>query len=106
MAVLEVWGPGSHEVSTLGGARYTIGKRGDADLPITTDAAVSGMHVLLERAGAVWCPRDLGSRNGTFVNGERLFGERALHDGDEIVVGRTRLVFRAEASGDEPTTEG
>jgi len=104
MAVLEVWGPGRHDVSALGGARYTIGKRSDADLSIATDAAVSGMHVLLERAGAVWCVRDLGSRNGTFVNGERLFGERVLRDGDEIIVGRTRLVFRDEASGDETTT--
>jgi pSer/pThr/pTyr-binding forkhead associated (FHA) protein len=105
MAVLEVWGPGSHDVAVLGGTRYTIGKRGDADLSITTDAAVSGMHVLLERAGAVWCVRDLGSRNGTFVNGERLFGERVLRDGDEITVGRTRLLFRGEASGNASTTE-
>jgi hypothetical protein len=105
MAVLEVWGPGSHDVAVLGGARYCIGKRGDADLSIATDPAVSGMHALLEPAGATWCVRDLGSRNGTFVNGERLFGERVLRDGDEIVVGRTRLVFRDEASGDASTTE-
>ena len=53
MAVLEVWGRGATRWSTLGGVRYTIGKRVDADLSIATDAAVSGMHVLLERAGAV-----------------------------------------------------
>jgi DNA-binding NarL/FixJ family response regulator len=53
----------------------------------------------------VWCARDLGSRNGTFVNGERLFGERVLRHGDEIRVGRTRLLFRDEGSGDAPTTE-
>jgi DNA-binding CsgD family transcriptional regulator len=105
MAVLEVWGPQRHDVAVLDGSRYSIGKRGDADLPIAADAAVSGMHVLLERAGEVWCARDLGSRNGTFVNGERLFGERVLRDGDEIRVGRTRLLFRDEASGDAPTTE-
>ncbi len=105
MAVLEVWGPAGHDVAVLGGVRYTIGKRGDADLSIAADAAVSGMHVLLERAGAVWCVRDLGSRNGTFVNGERLFGERVLREGDEIVVGRSRLVFRDEASGGASTTE-
>jgi DNA-binding CsgD family transcriptional regulator len=105
MAVLEVWGPRRHDVAVLGGSRCSIGKRGDADLPITADAAVSGMHALLERAGAVWCVRDLGSRNGTFVNGDRLFGERALRDGDEIRVGRTRLLFRDEESGDAPTTE-
>ena len=105
MAALEVWGPGSHDVAVLGGVRYTIGKRGDADLSIATDTAVSGMHVLLERAGAAWCVRDLGSRNGTFVNGERLFGERVLREGDEIVVGRTRLVFRDEEPGGASTTE-
>ena len=105
MAVLEVWGPGSHDVAVLGGSPYCIGKRDDADLSIATDAAVSGMHALLERAGATWCVRDLGSRNGTFVNGERLFGERVLRDGDEIIVGRTRLVFRDEAAGEESTTE-
>jgi pSer/pThr/pTyr-binding forkhead associated (FHA) protein len=89
-----------HDLAVLSGARYCIGKRADADPSITTDAAVSGMHALLEPAGATWCVRDLGSRNGTFVNGERLFGERVLRDGDEITVGRTRLVFRDEVSGD------
>jgi pSer/pThr/pTyr-binding forkhead associated (FHA) protein len=34
------------------------------------------------------------SRNGTFVNGERLHGERALHDGDTIRLGTTRLTYR------------
>ena len=105
MAVLEVWGPGRHDLAVLGGSTFSVGKRSDADLPITADAAVSGMHVLLERAGAVWCARDLGSRNGTFVNGERLFSERVLRDGDEIRVGRTRLLFLDEASGNAPTTE-
>jgi hypothetical protein len=105
MALLEVWGPRRRDVAVLDGSRYSIGKRDDADLPISADAAVSGMHVLLERAGPVWCARDLGSRNGTFVNGERLFGERALRDGDEIRVGRTRLVFRDAASAAAPTTE-
>jgi hypothetical protein len=105
MAVLEVWGPGRHDVAVLGGSTYSVGTRSDADLPITSDGAVSGMHLLLERAGAVWCVRDLGSRNGTFVNGERLFSAHVLRDRDELRVGRTRLVFLDEASRDGPTTE-
>jgi len=105
MAVLEVWGPAQHEIAVLDGARCSVGKRDDADLPITSDAAVSAMHVLLELAGTVWCARDLNSRNGTFVNGERLCGERVLRDGDEIRVGRTRLLFRDETSRNTPTTE-
>ena len=39
--------------------------------------------------------RDLGSRNGTFVNGGRIIGEHALHSGDEVLLGRLRLVFHS-----------
>jgi DNA-binding CsgD family transcriptional regulator len=38
--------------------------------------------------------RDVGSRNGTFVNGQRLWQEQALRDGDEIRAGGVRLVYR------------
>jgi DNA-binding NarL/FixJ family response regulator len=43
--------------------------------------------------------RDLDSRNGTFVNGQRVWRERPLRPGDELRVGATRLVYRS----DEPT---
>lgn len=42
--------------------------------------------------------RDLSSRNGTFVNGERVLTERPLRRGDEIRIGRSRLVYRPESS--------
>ena len=45
--------------------------------------------------------RDLGSRIGTFVNGGKIIGERALHAGDEILLGRLRLLFRGPALGTE-----
>jgi DNA-binding NarL/FixJ family response regulator len=48
--------------------------------------------------------RDLGSRNGTFVNGGRIIGDRALHSGDEIVLGRLRLLFRGPIQGKETAT--
>jgi len=53
-----------------------------------------------------WCIRDLGSTNGTLVNGKRLVGERVLRDGDEITLGRTRLVYRDQANWREPSTDG
>ena len=55
----------------------------------------------VERFGDTWVVRDLGSRNGTFVNGERIIGERALHSGDEILLGRLRLLFQGPATGKE-----
>ncbi len=51
------------------------------------DINVSRRHALLsERGGEVWLC-DLGSRNGTFIDGVRLDGERLLRDGDQIQVG-------------------
>jgi DNA-binding NarL/FixJ family response regulator len=59
------------------------------------------VHAVFERFGDAWCVRDLGSRNGTFVNGNRIVGERALHSGDEILVGRLRLLFHGPTRGKE-----
>jgi hypothetical protein len=54
------------------------------------------MHAVLERFPAGWVVRDLDSRNGTFVNGERLWGDRPVGAGDEIRVGDATLVLRAD----------
>jgi hypothetical protein len=56
---------------------------------------VSGVHAHLERRGARWIAEDDGlSRNGTFINGDRLHGQRTLRDGDVIMVGDTMIGFR------------
>jgi pSer/pThr/pTyr-binding forkhead associated (FHA) protein len=61
---------------------------------VIEDPKVSRLHALLERFDAGWTVRDLGSRNGTFVNGERIVGSRVLHNEDQIRLGETLLVFR------------
>jgi hypothetical protein len=77
-----------------------VGTLESNDLVVDPDG-VSRVHAVFERFGDAWCVRDLGSRNGTTVNGDRVIGERALHAGDEIVLGRLRLVFRGPARGKE-----
>jgi FHA domain len=74
----------------------TVGTLASNDVVVDADG-VSRVHAVFERFGDAWCVRDLGSRNGTFVNGGRIIGERALHSGDEIVLGRLRLLFRGPA---------
>lgn len=93
---LELWVEGSHERVPLDGERLTIGLSPSNDLPLPFDRTVSRVHAVLELVAARWCVRDLGSRNGTFVNGERIWGERPLRSGDEIRVGGVRLVARLE----------
>jgi pSer/pThr/pTyr-binding forkhead associated (FHA) protein len=70
------------------------------------DPTVSHVHAILERVGPIWVIRDLGSRNGTKINNERLVQQRRLRHRDEIFVGRTRLVFLDAASARRPDTEG
>jgi DNA-binding CsgD family transcriptional regulator len=89
----------------LEGTRCTVGHSAQADLVISDDPAVSRVHIVLEQIGRGWFVRDLGSHNGTQVNGERLLGERPLRDGDELLVGRTRLVYRDRSSSKETTTQ-
>ena len=104
MAVLEVWDSHGHQPVTLEGGRVTIGSRSDNDITIGGDSTVSRLHALLERVGDRWGLKDLNSTNGTRVNGRPLFGEHVLRDGDELQLGRTRLVFRDSRAAREPST--
>jgi pSer/pThr/pTyr-binding forkhead associated (FHA) protein len=103
VATIEVSGPLSHDFMVLEGERCSIGKSTDADYVIGSDPAISRIHVMLERIGGAWMIRDLNSLNGTFVNGHRLFGERPLRDGDEVHIGRTRLLYRDRVDPKETT---
>jgi hypothetical protein len=97
---VEVWGRGGRELRALESGRLTVGTLESNDVVVNADG-VSRVHAAFERLGGSWCVRDLGSRNGTFVNGRRIIGERALHPGDEIILGRLRLVFHGPAGGKE-----
>ena len=71
------------------------------------DALVSVKHLSVSVANNACVVDDLGSSNGTFVNGERLSGVRVLNDDDEIMLGKTILRFAARrndtaASSDKP----
>ncbi len=73
--------------------RTIIGRR-NADL-LVEDPDVSRQHAALERYEERYLIRDLGSTNGTFVNGRKVDVE-ILHPGDVIQVGDTRITFRIE----------
>jgi hypothetical protein len=77
------------------GDQVTIGRVAENDLALDWDGEVSRTHAQLERVGGDWTLVDDGlSRNGSFVNGERVHGRRRLADGDAIRLGQTTLVFR------------
>lgn len=73
----------------------SIGRSRENDLALEEDTSASRIHAAIQRIGGSWCVRDLGSANGTFVNGQRLQGERPLESGDEIAIGKHVLIFRS-----------
>lgn len=78
--------------------RVTVGRGDEVDLQLAADERVSRLHAEIERIGGVWTVSDDGlSRNGSFLNGERITGRRRLSDGDELRFGNTVVVFRAPA---------
>jgi hypothetical protein len=104
MATLEIWDSRGRDYFTLGGERIIVGAADEADL-VLDDGTVSQVHVRLDRSGGIWMLADLGSKNGTLLNGRRIASPHRLRHGDDIVVGRTKLVFLDKATQRKyPTT--
>ena len=86
-------------------ARLTIGRGVGSDLQLSWDSEVSRVHAQLERLGGDWVLIDDGlSRNGTYVNGERLHTRYRLRDGDVILIGSTTMSYRADRIPPSPDT--
>jgi hypothetical protein len=74
----------------------TVGRSEAADVAVTWDSEASSIHAQLAPVGEGWVVVDDGlSRNGTFVNGERLKGRHLLRNGDSLRFGRTTVVYRS-----------
>jgi len=81
--------PTTHEFV---GHRLAVGRLSDNDVQLD-EGSVSSRHaeIVVDEGAAVL--RDLGSTNGTFLNGEQVVGEASLREGDEIYFGSVRTVF-------------
>jgi serine phosphatase RsbU (regulator of sigma subunit) len=77
----------------LEGDRLSIGRSTANDLSYPDDGGLSRLHLVLERDGDDWTVRDLGSKNGTVVNGERIAAPCRLRPGDRITAGHLVLLF-------------
>jgi pSer/pThr/pTyr-binding forkhead associated (FHA) protein len=101
-------GGGNQRIHPLeeGEQELTIGRRPSNPVGLAWDPNVSRVHALLERVGDAWTVADDGlSRNGTFVNNERLTGRRRLIDGDVIRCGDTMIAFCDPSRGESRVTD-
>ena len=81
-----------------------VGRRDAADIQLDFDNEVSGLHAQLEIVGGDTTLVDDGlSKNGSYVNGERVRGRKLLRDGDVLRFGKSLVLYRAPgaASGTE-----
>jgi pSer/pThr/pTyr-binding forkhead associated (FHA) protein len=83
------------DVVQLNAHPLTVGRAANNDLPLSGDEYASGRHARFEpRRDGVWL-EDVGSTNGTFVNGIRVTRERKLTPGDVVRIGETDLRFES-----------
>jgi sigma-B regulation protein RsbU (phosphoserine phosphatase) len=82
-------GPNAGRRYKLGDGDYIIGRRSDCQI-FVPDMRVSRQHARIRRENSQWAIEDLGSNNGTYVNGQRV-QSGVLHDQDEIVIANNRI---------------
>ena len=88
-------GPNPGTVFTLEGEQFSIGRDSSNEISIN-DSEVSRRHARLAFQGGKFVIEDLGSTNGTYVNGQRLTGQRVLKSGEVISLGeKIELVYEA-----------
>jgi class 3 adenylate cyclase len=91
---------GKQHIVTLGEeeSAITVGRRLENDVALSWDGEVSRAHARLLRGHDGWALVDEGSRNGSYLNGQRITGRQPLRDGDVLRFGDTVVLFRAPVS--------
>jgi len=79
-----------------------IGRAAEGVGRLAEDVEISRRHARIARSGSGYTVEDLGSRNGTFLNGRRIDKAEMLGVGDEIQVGNTTLIVQVGAIPDAP----
>lgn len=80
---------------------YTLGRDERSDIAVP-DTTVSGKHAEIHVQGQTCTLRDLGSSNGTMINGVRVRGAQQIHPNDQIQLGSARLSIEASGSASQP----
>jgi pSer/pThr/pTyr-binding forkhead associated (FHA) protein len=106
LVILEaVSGPiAGRKIEVRAGTILRIGRTAKSDYALGEDSYLSGQHFVIENDGNDARVRDLGSSNGTFVNGERVTSETVLSEGDSLTAGGSTFAVHIDVSG-QATTE-
>src|SRR5687767_12723593 len=101
--LVAVTGVMSGEVFPLAGREVTFGRDASSSICLP-DAALSRRHCIFTNGAEGWTLRDLGSSNGTFVNGVQI-SEHRLAEGDRVALGGSLLLFVRGTSTAPPNAD-
>ena len=82
----------------LNQSRFTLGRASTNELCFPDDAGLSRQHLALEKKGESWVVTDLGSKNGTYVNGSRITAPHTMRADDRVSAGHLVLEFANRAT--------
>lgn len=101
IVILEaVSGPiAGRRIEVRSGTILRIGRTAKSDYALGEDSYLSGQHFAIENDGTSARARDLGSSNGTFLNGERVVSENLLREGDSLTAGGSTFTIHIDATG-------
>jgi hypothetical protein len=91
-------------IEVRAGTILRIGRTAKSDYALSEDSYLSGQHFAIENDGNEARARDLGSSNGTFVNGERVAAESVLRQGDSLTAGGSTFTVHIDVAG-QPVRE-
>jgi hypothetical protein len=96
--IVAINGPRAGTRFEVTGNRVTIGRHPDCEVCLAEDTSVSRNHAQIVRDGNEFLLLDCGSRNGTFLNDDRLGNQgQQLQDGDNISISGAMFIFRRGA---------
>src|ERR1700735_4191991 len=99
MQELQILSPdGQNRFVPLTSERISLGRSSTAELCFPEDNGLSRQHLALERDGDGWALRDLGSKNGTMLNGAKVTDRMLLKPGDRITAGHLIMIYDGAAS--------
>src|ERR1017187_1539872 len=84
---------GQTRIVPLDSERISLGRSSITELCYPDDSGLSRQHLAFEKEGGEWLIRDLGSKNGTLLNGVRITAPQVLKPGDRVTAGHLILVF-------------
>src|SRR5258708_19873631 len=94
MKELQILSPdGKSQTIPLEGPRITLGRSGAADLTFPNDNGLSRQHLAIENDGTGWALSDLGSKNGTALNGVKVAARTPLKSADRIMPPHLVLIY-------------